>query len=93
MKSDVYEQHQNCQVVIRYKQTPYQQMCGLYCHQHNKFIDWIKQDQANQLVQEELIQVHTWSNSDKKTRNKTKTSYLQKSKQQRDLSRRIKAKL
>jgi hypothetical protein len=91
MKEEIYNKHKHCEVVIRYKHTAYQQMCGMYCKKHNKFIDWIKRDIANELVNDTSIQVEPWLDlkSNKSKRNNTK-SYLQKRKQKQDISKRIK---
>lgn len=59
-----FEQHKHCQMEIRWKEWKNQTDCvpGLYCQKHNKWIQWLTLEMAEQLIQEGIAnqpkQVH-----------------------------------
>jgi uncharacterized cysteine cluster protein YcgN (CxxCxxCC family) len=62
MKKSIAKKHKDCDLSIRWKlfkdrPTP---TAGLYCIKHNQFMDWLPDDVAYKLIDENKIPVHEW---------------------------------
>lgn len=85
MQKTAIEQHNNCPVVIRWRH-----MCtgelrpGLFCQTHNHFLDWLKYQDACELIDEMGVKEEPWQVKKKSQRNKKAKPYLLKKKQNWD---------
>ncbi len=72
MRKDIAEEHMNCQLEIRWKLFKGQVIptAGLFCSEHNVFLDWLNPDIAYQLIDVDGIQVGSWQEKIKKNKEK-----------------------